>query len=245
MQRIFSPCLAFVLAFLPAAVFGQQVNGRVLDALLRHPVAGAEVRLLRGDSVLTTVLASRTGTFSLHPPIAGVYTVAVTAFGHGSWTADVAVSRTSPTALTVLLEVQPISLPSVEAAAPRDERLERFGFYRRQEQHGKAGRADGVFLMAEEIIAQSPFYLTDVLRSIPGSRSHSIGRYETGVVFGTGCVPKIYLNGTNYGLPINEIVSPYQIVAMEVYPRVHIDPTGFMVGPGCSVVIWAGPTARK
>jgi hypothetical protein len=86
--------------------------------------------------------------------------------------------------------------------------------------------------------------MRDLLRLVPGGQ---LRRGPDGMEthFRNGqCRPVVYLNGARYRERLEDI-APSTLAAIEIYPRLHIDWSGAVVGYGCSVVLWSGIPATR
>src|SRR5687768_6928579 len=81
-MRLHVVVLAGLCVISPAVAAAQSINGRVLDAASRLPVAAVEVKLLQGERVVTTALSDSTGRFRLSAGAAGRYHIVASRIGY-------------------------------------------------------------------------------------------------------------------------------------------------------------------
>jgi len=264
-MRVASALLASFLVGQP--VFAQALGGTVVDSASGKPVVGARVVVLdsAGKGLFTAVTGSD-GKFSFHLPSAGEYRVRVSRIGYPSRiTEPIDISRAVSTNVLVRLASTPISLDTVIVVAAPVERRPQFlvdaGFYRRQRM------GFGHFLTRDEIDKRDPLILTDLLHGMSGVRVTCGGqqgdrgprgpgphctvtmRAANTMFFRGKCNPSVVLDGVllqpggtaSGGLSLDDLVNPFNIEALEVYPGpegVPVQYSGYL-SPCGSIIVWS------
>lgn len=189
------PALLLVLAAAPLA--SQQVRGRVLDD--GGQSVGAATVVLQ-DPGGRRVAATRTddgGRFELRVPREGLYRLRAERIGYGEVTSEpVQVGGRLSVDLELRLSVQAVALAPLLITAQQERarlpRLERVGFYRRQEQ------GMGEFFERGDIDRQRPVQMSVLVSQVPGVLIASTGTFSPGDVVmmrGSPCLPSIWLDG--------------------------------------------------
>jgi hypothetical protein len=212
----------------------QGVQGWVRERGSGNPVRSAEVILRQapGHVVVRGVTDDR-GFFRLRTPLPGAYALTATALGYAPASSDT--MEVEPGKLRVLeLEMPPEALelpPLVVVGESRAFHLEMQGFYQRRNQ----GLHTGFFFSPEDVEKRRSQRITDLLWGIPRVRILEGPSGSQAVYFQGGeqaqpgggssiCGPKVYLDrllvwsgGTDSPAPLREILSGYDLEAMEVY----------------------------
>jgi hypothetical protein len=179
-----------------------------------------------------------------------------------------------PLDVELRLRADAIPLAPLTILSPRPPRLnlrlETRGFYDRRRSWGREGLGMGHFIDREQIERRGPVVFSDLLQDLPGVRiEYWDGRRRTITMRSTvslgerRCEPIIFIDGVpaagavwahldgpaRAGLEgafdIDDLVSPADIVAVEVYPGIS-QPGEFMRGVHCgSVVVWTGAPDRR
>jgi hypothetical protein len=129
-----------------------------------------------------------------------------------------------------------VELEPLIVTVRRDSRLEREGFYQRQERGG------GYFLTRADIDLRRPSRTSDLLMGIPGARvsSATLGQPGGGITLRDGCIPTIVMNATPITIPISldELVNVQDIEALEIYHGAT-SPVQFAQFTTCgTIVVW-------
>jgi len=254
-MRVASALLATFLVGQP--VFAQALGGTVVDSASGKPVVGARVVVL--DSAgkgLFAAVTSSDGKFSFHLPSAGDYRVRVSRIGYPSRiTEPIDISRAVSANVLVRLASTPISLDTVIVVAAPVERRPQFlvdaGFYRRQRM------GFGHFLTRSDIDQRDAFILSDLLHDMSGVRVTCAGARRCAVTmraantmfFRGKCNPSVVLDGvvlqpggtSDGGLGLDDLVNPFNIEALEVYPGpegVPVQYSGYL-SPCGSIIVWS------
>ncbi len=246
--RAFAPALLLVLPALAAGAaspLGAQekptpllsdVFGRVVEHETETPLAGATVSLASGPggtAGVGTRVSDQDGGFVFEKIPAGTYRVVVTLLGYRTLRDTLRVEADTGVEVVLPLSVDPIPLAPiiVEARAYRPwflddlERRRRSGF--------------GYFVTRDEIEERSPLYTTDLLRTVAGV---SVVPTSAGALIRLrgGCRPEIVLDGarTIADLPLDAIIRPLEVEAVEVYHGVNAPPEYSNNACG-AVLIWS------
>src|SRR3989442_990663 len=93
------------------------IGGTVADSTVGTPLAGGEVRILQGNSLITTTVTDAFGRYVVHNLPAGAYRVEVRYLGYRAQTHDVAVAATEGfSRADFRLAPLPINLSAIEVA---------------------------------------------------------------------------------------------------------------------------------
>lgn len=194
----------------------QTIRGVLLDSESGVPVAGGTVTLLTTDStVVTAVIAGDDGEFEIEAPEAGVYRLKAERIGYrASATPPIELGEDASVEIEYRLSTEAVVLrPLTVLAYSRRPAGPLGGFYERAERG-----AFGDFITREEIERSSPFYASDLLRTIPGVRLIPTRFGQVAVFRGNRCLPEIFLDGMRVGTgSIDDLVSPASLEGIEVY----------------------------
>lgn len=228
------------------------VQGRVLDAVTRQPIAGATV-VLEGPS--GSGLARRTtgagGEFSFIARGSGTFRLVASRLGYRTGEIGDLIRRGgSAPEYTIALDPEPVAIPGVEVRAAPQRKVSPTlaGFHRRRLS------SIGWFIDREEIENQKASRVSNILARAPGVR------IERGIVYmarAVHCPAQIVIDGfhinrpvagppgrrgssTTEMFPIDELVRPDAIEGIEVYQGLSSVPPEFRAGhPACGLVaIW-------
>lgn len=236
----------------PSAASAQTLEGRVVDAQMRFPIAGAWVAIVTEDrlSVVGTT-ASPEGRFSLALPSAGSYWVYASSLGYRpAVDGPFEFEEDGWLELEIRLEPDPVMLDSIRASVERTtDYLRDVGFYERRE------RGFGDHFTAEEIRRRAIESVTEAFRHL--ANIYVRGEGFTPVVEmlenGERCVPHVFLDGMYVhrgGRPgqwpppepdarPDDFAHPADVAAIEVYRRHSQRPAEFPAFGGCGmIVIW-------
>lgn len=242
-----SPVFAMTLAscwLAPAAAMAQEgalVQGMVTDATSRRKVDHVTVWFAAGLAALTD---SR-GRFEIKNVRAGTYHVRLSRIGYRVKTFDLPLAERDvkdAIFLDVSLEPLPVELEPLEVRADTST-IVAYGrladFYRRRRM-GLGGR----FFTREDIERRNPFYVSDLLRTVPGAWIRYDQWGDLYISFRGGrCVPTLWMDGARvpYGFGgVDGWVMPQDVEAMEVYNSGIMVPAEFWgFGGGCgAIAIW-------
>lgn len=217
------------------------------------PVAFARVSVVGSSQTALTNLA---GGFELPLP-PGSFLVHVRAIGYevSLVTVDILAGKTSN--VRAVLVLVPVGLAAVEVIGLRQPEHWLQGFEERR------SRSEGHFFDRQDIARMQSRVITDVLRRVPGVHVQPVrGPYGSGemvrmsrmsgVSGGRPCPVLYYVNGhmlpVTGDVPINDLVSMEDVVALEVYSGVSQIPPEFNAtqhNARCGViVIWTAVGSR-
>jgi Carboxypeptidase regulatory-like domain/TonB-dependent Receptor Plug Domain len=251
---------ARLIAAIAAALFagppalGQVLHGTVWDTTSEQPVAGSHVIVFSATGTkMGDTVTNATGRFTFHLAAAGDYTLVASALGYATVTGAIAVNSTYEASALLETAPNPVVLKTITVRADKqDSHLSEVGFYRRQRM------GFGYFLTRAEIERRSPLVMSDLLLGIPGVRVHCRGvlsctvemRAARTMFFRGGCQPSVVLDGlvlrvggvgSRGDLTVNELLSPFNIEAVEVYPGPAGLPVQYQgyVSPCGAIIAWS------
>lgn len=226
-----------------------RLRGRVM-AGNGQAIAGAHVM------VWGTGLESRTdadGSFSLAELPGGTHTLEVRAVGFAPARRAVDITGRGGGSTAVELTTLAITLDTVRVVAQRVYSSPRIAEFEHRKHLGF-----GRFIDEAELEKRNAALLTDLLRTIPGVLVQPGTNFNDEVfmrgglaLLGSGyCRPDLILDGVRVThdefFPINSIVTPSQLRAIEVYTRGAMVPHEFSALSGCgAIVLWTGPRGRR
>jgi hypothetical protein len=246
----------------PRAASSQEVMGRLLDAESGQAVEGAVVSLIDGDAVGAAVasgLTNENGRFRLAAPRRGRYRLKAERIGYAMVSSPAFDLVPGPalevelTTSTQAIPLAPLTVVSTRPALVLSERLYAGGFYRRQADWGRKGMGFATFREQDEIRSRNPSRMTDIFRGIAGVHVEGNGGFKQRItmrsvtsMFQGHCAPMYYLDGRPLRLmegdSIDDLRSPWEVVAVEVYPGIN-KPGEFsaMGAHACgAIAIWTG-----
>ncbi len=245
----------------------QTLTGVVLDSVSQAPVVGARILLL--DSAGTAIKALTTssdGQFTFSIPHLGDYRLLIGRIGYPISISKPFVFSSAFTAhVSLSLPSNPITLDTVTVVAREIERrlpyLVDAGFYKRRQV------GFGHFLTRDEIDRRDPLILSDLLHGMSGVRVTCGGQQRGPSQGGPGlqctvtmraantmffrgkCNPSVVLDGVllqpggtaGGGLSLDDLVNPFNIEALEVYPSpagVPVQYSGYL-SPCGAIIAWS------
>ncbi len=224
------------------------LNGAVLDVLTKRPVPGATVHL---DGTLADV-ADSAGSFQLADVPWGAHRMEVVHLGYRPTGVDLAVDPSDPPVdIAVALLPLPVELAGMEISADAYTIVPRLRAF-----HARRERGYGHFVTREEIDRQDPVAVSELLRRVPGLRvapGHGSDPSRIELVTKQSLLfpcegPLIFIDGVKLteGQALDDIISPRQIEAVEVYTRASQVPAEFNhPGAGCGVIVIWGRSPTK
>lgn len=248
-----------VLALLAALVLtapplqAQQLAGVVLDSISQQPVVGARLVLLDSTgAALAVKVTSTDGAFSFKLPRMGEYRLLVSRIGYPSIATKRFVVDSAFTArVSLTLPSTPLTLDTVKVVASGTEQRLQYladaGFYRRRQ------IGFGHFLTRAEIEKRDPLFMSDLLHDMPGVRVTccDITMRAANTMFMRGkCQPSVVLDGVvlragGVGSPgdlsLNDLINPFNVEALEVYPGpegVPVQYAGYL-SPCGAIIVWS------
>lgn len=248
--------LAFVILLpLPSLVAGQAIRGVILDEVTGTPISDASVTLLsgtKGDEVVGRTITNASGRFLIDAPGQGRFRLSAERLGYQKVIAppvDVLVRDTLAVELRMAVDAIPLAPLTVVSARPPlllRMRLEEGGFMERRELYGRDGLGSGTFLLDSDWAHRSPQLVAEILREVPGVRIVGASirmRAVTSFSAVGGCEPSFYLDGNLVRLrggSIEDLISPFSITAVEVYPGMSRPPQfmDMLEHPCGAIVLW-------
>jgi len=207
-----------------------------------RPVAGATVRVLGSGNAGR---AGDDGSFVVTGVVAGTQTVEARAIGFQPQRATLELRDDATTTVTLTLSPQTVLLDTVRVTAGRSVDPAVLDFERRWR------RGTGVFMDHRSVRERAPIFVTDALRALNGVRIVPVGGYGQRVIlrgsFGE-CSANVFVDGVPVNQPsttsmgemlLDDLVSPSDVAAIEVYARSATMPAQYQNMNGCgAVAVW-------
>jgi hypothetical protein len=240
---------ASLAALLFASSLGAQAAGTLTGTVATAdgtPVGSARVRVV--GTALTTV-ADAKGTFRLADVPAASHKLDVRMLGYTPLEQAVEIVAGATFHVNVVLVPVPLEAMDIVEKSALTPGL--VGF------EDRMARGPGTFFNREAILRMQARQFTDILRRVPGLQVRPMaGSYGNVSIQtrGSGCQVLFYMNGTAFPMPadfpINNYVSPEDVVGVEVYSGSSEIPAEFNSSKNsrCGVVvIWTrvGPEQRR
>ena len=199
--------------------------GRAVDRRSGRPVAAADITL---QGIGYAAISDEHGFFEINGMNPGDYRLAISHPETGSAADSVFIVSGSTTDVRAELSPDPAALEARILQSRRNPRLEALGFYARRTESTRLGR--GYFFTREEIDALEPESITHLLEEVSALREICVGRGCWIVSSQTSSCPRIpvFLDGAlaidsrgvdREGQDVDRLVTPTELVAVEVYPR--------------------------
>ena len=245
-MRIMLPRPAWMLAraglaglALPAMALAQplRIHGVVTDSSGAR-LAGTEVRLVRGDSILELARTQDSGAFSIRAPI-GSDRIVARRLGYARLELVTDSLRYHGDSVRIVLAQIPATLSEFEVYASGGEMdaLLRSFYVRREE------NSFGQYFTRDEIRRTGKHYASELLRQVPGATLQVSRRFGYIVRF-RGCrdAPMIWLDGNRLpGAELDDVTNANDLAAMEVYRSPAGVPAQFLdrSNKGCgTILLW-------
>ena len=218
---------------------------------------GARLLLLdSAGTALNALTTSSDGQFTFNIPHLGEYRLLISRIGYPiTISKPFLFSSTFLARVSLSLPSNPITLDTVTVVAKEIEGrlpyLVDAGFYRRRQ------IGFGHFLTRDEIDKRDPLIISDLLKGMSGVRVTCTGarrctvtmRAATTMFFRGKCNPSVVLDGFllqpggtgGGGLLLDDLVNPFNIEALEVYPGpegVPVQYSGYL-SPCGSIIVWS------
>ncbi|HKJ93972.1 MAG TPA: carboxypeptidase-like regulatory domain-containing protein [Longimicrobiales bacterium] len=239
--------VAGLLLATPAAA--QALRGFVIDRWTGTRVRYAFIRFRAIDGTdVEAVVSDSAGEFSIRLTPGARYQAEVKAAGYVTQSDTVQTFR-GPTASVLLrLWPEPFPLEPLRVTVSKgNSSLADNGFYHRRQM------GFGYFMTAKEIEQPFPVVMTDALHSVPRMRLMclrpglcDLRTVDAASMFFRGmCLPTVVLDGfvlrrggTGGDLMLDELLNPFNIEAIEVYPSAAGVPAQYM-SPCGAVIAWS------
>jgi hypothetical protein len=231
----------------PFPLAGQVVTGKLLVDPSNQPLSGATVALLTTPAprvaVAVTTKTGNDGSFTLQAPSPGVYRILAELPGYRTLVSPAIELRSGDRLdFTVRLIADTSQMRSFTLNTNTRNNVNRLtGVGNRSRTNSAFGR----FLSRNQIEQSHAIAVTDLLRTIPGLEVVPSGRgFGYDVRTTEGCRPAVFLDGVHYpllpGETIDDIVSPMDLDAVEVYPHAVEVPAEFGAQAGTcgAIVLW-------
>jgi len=210
------------------------ITGMVVNRETREPVSGALVRLAwTGRSAVV----DSAGRFDLKGLAPGAGLLQIRAIGYvvGSWA--VRLAEGDVVSKTFEMDASPIVLPEMLVpTTPPDNWRSPQGFEQRRR------KGDGYFVTEEQLKAQHPITLVEVLRTVPGILTNcTYNQCTVAMVRSTPpCTPEYYLDGFPASLAMGPDFPIQSIRGIEIYGDQFSTPIEFQKnGLQCGIIaVW-------
>lgn len=224
----------------------QSLSGRVLNDASGNPLEGVHVVLLDTEGrTFGETFSDEMGAFRLVVPRAGSWVVAADLIGYGPIESDpVEVAADERLILEIRMGVEAILMdPVVVTSRISHMNADIQAFYNRVER----GRTSGIgrFVTRDDIEREVPSEPSDLLRTMPGVRIVRRGTpygSGAGIQMSSGCVPAIYVDGTQINRfrasdDLDDFVAASAIEGIEVYRGAGQQVGRFFDERGCGLIL--------
>jgi hypothetical protein len=206
-----------------------------------EPVPGARV------SIWGSLLASTTnqdGAYVIGDILPGTHTLEVRAIGFVPSRQAIDVFAQQPGQVDVHMTDFPTEIDTVRVLARRPLLATEPGSFEHRRRLGY-----GTFLDADQIERRLPQQFSDLLRATRGVQVATTGVASAQVLMEgsnptVACEPLLVLDGQRVplnGMNINDLIPPYVVRAVEIYPRRMEAPPEFQTSDCGTIVVWTGP----
>lgn len=214
-----------------------RVFGTVIDQSTQEPVPSAEI-VLRPEDGRDPSRRSADGDGEFGFPVmpVGSYAIEIEALGYHAISQTLPIREVAELRITAELVPLALELDPVVVVTERRGRMDRTGFNERR----RSGF--GRYVTREDIEARNPFYVSDLLRMMPGVRVVPDSRgFGNSVLLRQGCRPTVYLDGMRLmevdGFGIDDLLMAHDVEGIEVYQGIQA-PAQFGGGSCGSIVLW-------
>jgi len=200
-----------------------RLTGTVVETNSGRPLAGASVAIAGAALSQTT---NERGTFTISGAPGGTQTVLIRAVGYAPERRSVDLVGEQPLTLDVKLTVLQKMLDTMRVKAGRLYSRDASGFERRR----RSGF--GTFFDSTDVKRYHPFETTRLVERASGVRLYGSGMNQRIIMDRvTPCEASIFIDGMRYpdltGGDLNGMVSPEEIVGMEVYSSAALVPVQY------------------
>ena len=218
----------------------QQIGGTVVDIVTGEPVPAVTVELFDpASTVVASVVADDAGEFVISIPAPGAYRIGTRHAGYQD-ARSASLELEARDTLTVQFRIAPevvVLNPLTVVTSSRRQPGPLSGF----DERARRG-AGGLFIPREEVERRRPLRISDLLAGSPGVQV--VARAGLGnTILLRGCEPSVFIDSIRIhggASAIDELVSPIEIAAVEVYRGPSEVPVEFS-GPEAAcgaIVIW-------
>src|ERR1700682_776759 len=227
-QQVAVAALSAVLLIATAAqqAAAQVIRGKLLDQYTNQPIVGATIALVTPTNapVGVTTKTGNDGSFSIKARADGIYRLRADLSGYlSAVTPAIELGRGDEIDINWRLLAGQIQMrPLAIVARNRRTSGKLSGFYDRAPRPGDRAQRHGFgyFITPDQIQKMRPFFVTDLLRTVPGLEVLPSPRGFGNIVRTLeGCQPAVYLDGVRFplmGESIGDIVNPSQLEGIEV-----------------------------
>lgn len=239
-----SVIVAMFLAASPAAA--QEISGRVVEDATNAPLSGVHIVLLDEDQRRhDETFSDPEGRFDLSVPRDGRWIIAAALIGYASVDSEpVEVATDEEVVVEIRMNVEAVPVdPVVVTSRISHENADIQAFYRRMEQ----GEASGIgrFISRADVERSRASEPSGLLRTVPGvrvNRRPSSQGSRTIIRMSSGCVPAIYIDGTQinrlrYDDSLDDFLSASAIEGIEVYRGAGQQVGRFNDDRGCGLIL--------
>jgi hypothetical protein len=192
--------------------------GGLQSGIIAGVVRDEEGAVISGAQVFLANLLGRgatgsDGSFRLSGPV-GPRTLVVRRIGFRPESLAVTVDPGGVTDVTVRLAASPQQMSPLVVNAGRPRYTGRLGpFYQRRD------RGEGRFFTAEDIDRRNPLVVSDLLRTVPGTRVSRRGAENVVTFRGQSCTPLVWIDGTPASTAWldPDVFDPKSLAGIEVY----------------------------
>ncbi|MBW3552398.1 MAG: TonB-dependent receptor [Gemmatimonadetes bacterium] len=243
LRHVLSALLA--TAALAVPLTAQTITGVVVEEGTGQPLAGSLLLLVddRGE-IRSETLTDDSGAFHIEVPGYGEYVIRGSLIGYATiQSAPLRVGSGDELIVEVRMAIEAVPLePLVVRSRGRGMGIQLDGFYERMDRGRQSGF--GHFVSRQDVERTNPLRSTDLLRTIPGVRVVQ-GRsgYGAGVRMSGGCVPAIYVDGSQVNRQpigsssLDDFVPAFAIEGIEVYRGAAAQVGSYHDPGGCGLIL--------
>ena len=233
------------VAALAAGGSAQSITGVVVQDGTNERLPGALLLLVDDEGeTRTETVADDSGAFFIEAPAPGLYLIRGSLIGYAPIQSEaLAVGPGENVVVEVRMAIEAVPLePLVVRSRSSTLDANLAGFYDRMARGRRSGM--GHFISREDVDRFGPLESTDLLRMAPGVRVVR-GRqgYGAGLRMSGGCVPAIYVDGTqvnrypHLNQSLDDIVAAFSIEGIEVYRGASASVGAYHDSQGCGLVL--------
>ena len=240
---LLSALLATAIPAIPLAA--QSITGTVVEEATGQPLPGTSILLVdaRG-AVRSETIADDSGAFHIEVPGYGEYVIRGTLIGYAAMQSEpLLIGSGDDLVVEVRMAIEAVALePLVVRSRGSGMGIQLDEFYARMDRGRRSGF--GHFVSRDDVERTNPLRSTDLLRSVPGVRVVQ-GRngYGSGLRMSGGCVPAIYVDGTQVNrypvstTSLDDFVPAFAIEGIEVYRGASAQVGSYHDPGGCGLIL--------